>query len=140
MVRVGNLEKSLDFYCSALGMVEVRREDRPQGEYTLVFLAMPADIQKYGKTSAPLLELTYNWNEYNYSGGRNFGHLAYSVENIYDFCQKVMDQGITINRPPRDGHMAFIRSPDGVSIEIIQKGESLPPKEPWSSMPNTGTW
>ena len=140
MVRVGNLEKSLEFYCSALGMVEVRREDRPQGEYTLIFHAMPADIQKFGKTSAPLLELTYNWNEHDYSGGRNFGHLAYSVDNIYDFCRRIMDQGITINRPPRDGHMAFIRSPDGISIEIIQKGESLPPQEPWSSMPNTGTW
>jgi len=140
MVRVADLEESLNFYCTKLGMVEVRRDERPQGEYTLVFLAMPADIEKFGRDSAPLLELTYNWNEHSYTGGRNFGHLAYSVDDIYNFCENLMKQGVVINRPPRDGHMAFIRSPDGISIELIQKGESLPPQEPWISMPNTGSW
>jgi lactoylglutathione lyase len=140
MVRVADLDKSLDFYCNKLGLVEVRRTDNEKGRYTLVFLAAPADVERARESKAPLLELTYNWDEHEYQGGRNFGHLAYRVDDIYATCRKLMDAGVTINRPPRDGNMAFVRSPDGISIELLQRGEAKPPQEPWSSMPNTGTW
>ena len=140
MVRVANLEESLDFYCNKLGLQEVRRMDNEKGRYTLVFLAAPGDVERARETKAPLVELTYNWDENAYSGGRNFGHLAYRVDDIYATCQALMDAGVTINRPPRDGYMAFIRSPDGISIELLQRGEPKPPQEPWTSMPNTGTW
>jgi len=133
MVRVSDLEGSLDFYCAKLGLVELRRYDEPKGRFTNVFLAAPGD-------ESAQVELTYNWDPEEYAGGRNFGHLAYQVEDIYGLCQHLMDQGVTINRPPRDGRMAFIRSPDGISIELLQKGESLAPAEPWLSMPNTGSW
>ncbi len=140
MVRVKDLDESLDFYCNKLGLVEVRRRDSEQGRFTLVFLAGTDDVDRAKESRSPLVELTYNWDPEDYTGGRNFGHLAYNVDNIYDLCQRLMDNGVTINRPPRDGHMAFIRSPDGISIELLQKGESLPPQEPWESMPNTGEW
>jgi len=133
MVRVTDLDESLDFYCNKLGLVELKRHDSQQGRFTLVFLAAPGDEEAQ-------VELTYNWDPEEYTGGRNFGHLAYAVDDIYALCQKLMDDGVTINRPPRDGHMAFVRSPDGISIELLQKGESLPAKEPWASMPNTGSW
>lgn len=133
MVRVSNLEESLDFYCNKLGLRELRRHDNEQGRYTLVFVAPPGD-------SGGEVELTYNWDPEQYTGGRNFGHLAYEVDNIYDTCQKLMDAGVTINRPPRDGRMAFIRSPDQISVELLQRGPSLPLREPWKSMPNTGRW
>jgi len=133
MVRVTDLEQSLDFYVKKLGLEELRRVDRPEGRYTLVFLAAPGD------TSAQI-ELTYNWDPETYGEGRNFGHIAYEVENIYETCQRLMQAGVTINRPPRDGRMAFVRSPDGISIELLQKGGSLPPAEPWTSMGNTGAW
>ncbi len=133
MVRVSDLEASLDFYCNKLGLRQVKRRDHEGGRFTLVFLAAPGD-------DAAQVELTYNWDPEEYTGGRNFGHLAYQVEDIYGLCQKLMDGGVTINRPPRDGHMAFVRSPDGISIELLQKGEPLPPQEPWASMPNTGSW
>lgn len=140
MVRVKDLEASLDFYCNKLGLVEVRRRESEKGRFTLVFLAGTDDAERAKESRSPLLELTYNWDPEDYTGGRNFGHLAYDVDNIYDLCQRLMDKGVTINRPPRDGHMAFVRSPDGISIELLQKGESLPPQEPWESMPNTGEW
>ena len=140
MVRVANLDESLDFYCNKLGLQEVRRMDNEKGRYTLVFLAAAGDVERARETKAPLVELTYNWDENAYSGGRNFGHLAYRVDDIYATCQALMDRGVTINRPPRDGYMAFIRSPDGISIELLQTGEPKPPQEPWTSMPNTGTW
>jgi lactoylglutathione lyase len=140
MVRVANLEESLDFYCNKFGLQEVRRMDNEQGRYTLVFLAAPGDVERARANSAPLVELTYNWDEHSYQGGRNFGHLAYRVDDIYATCQKLMDAGVTINRPPRDGRMAFIRSPDGISIELLQRGESKATQEPWASMPNTGSW
>lgn len=133
MVRVTNIEDSLDFYCGKLGLKEVRRTESQQGRFTLIFLA--ADENPDAQ-----VELTYNWDPENYTGGRNFGHLAYSVANIYDTCQQLMDRGVTINRPPRDGRMAFIRSPDGISIELLQQGDALPPSEPWTSMANTGAW
>jgi lactoylglutathione lyase len=133
MVRVTDLEASLDFYCNKLGLVETRRKEVPAGRFTLVFLAAPGD-------DAAELELTWNWDPEEYTGGRNFGHLAYAVDDIYDSCQKLLDAGVTINRPPRDGHMAFVRSPDGISIELIQKGDDLPATEPWLSMPNEGGW
>jgi lactoylglutathione lyase len=133
MVRVANLEQSLDFYCNKLGLTELRRIEVPQGRFTLVFLGAEENPDAQ-------VELTYNWDPENYTGGRNFGHLAYQVEDIYAFCQRLMDAGVTINRPPRDGHMAFIRSPDGISIELLQRGAALPPREPWASMANTGTW
>jgi lactoylglutathione lyase len=133
MVRVSNLEASLDFYCNKLGLEEVRRHDSEGGRFTLVFLGAPGDHDA-------LLELTYNWDPETPTGGRNFGHLAYCVENIYETCQKLMDAGVTINRPPRDGNMAFVRSPDNISIELLQEGDALPPAEPWSSMGNTGEW
>ncbi len=135
MVRITNIEKSLDFYCNKLGLKEIRRMQNEKGKYTLIFLGAENSDDRYS-----LLELTYNWEPEEYTGGRNFGHLAYSVKNIYETCKKLMDNGVVINRPPRDGHMAFVRSPDGISIEIIQEGESLPPLEPWQSMGNTGSW
>ncbi len=140
MVRVSDLDASLDFYCNTLGMVETRRTDSEKGRFTLVFLAAPGDEHTARDRKSPLLELTYNWDPEDYTGGRNFGHLAYRVDNIYALCQHLMDQGVTINRPPRDGYMAFIRSPDNISIELLQKGDPLPPQEPWASMANTGTW
>lgn len=140
MIRVSNLEQSLDFFCNKFGLVEVRRTDNEKGRFTLVFLAAPGDVEKARDTRAPLLELTYNWDEHEYSGGRNFGHLAYRVDDIYVTCQKLMDAGVTINRPPRDGYMAFIRTPDNISIELLQRGEPKPAQEPWASMPNTGSW
>ena len=135
MVRVENIENSLDFYCNKLGLKEVRRVDNEKGRFTLIFLGAENSSEK-----TELLELTYNWDPEKYTGGRNFGHLAYSVKNIYDVCDKLMKSGVIINRPPRDGHMAFVRSPDNISIEILQEGESLPPQEPWLSMENTGSW
>ena len=140
MVRVANLEESLDFYCRKLGLVEVRRTENEKGRYTLVFLAAPDDVERSRDTKAPLLELTYNWDEREYQGGRNFGHLAYRVDDIYETCRKLLDAGVTINRPPRDGYMAFVRSPDNISIELLQRGDAKPPQEPWTSMPNTGAW
>jgi lactoylglutathione lyase len=140
MIRVSDLDQSLDFFVKKFGLVEVRRVDNEKGRYTLVFLAAPDDAERAKETKAPLVELTYNWDPEIYTGGRNFGHLAYRVDDIYALCKKLMDQGVTINRPPRDGNMAFIRSPDGISIELLQKGNPKPPQEPWTSMPNTGTW
>ena len=140
MVRASDLNASLDFYCNKLGLVEVNRYDSEGGRFTLVYLAAPGDVQRAREESSPLLEITWNWDPENYSGGRNFGHLAYRVDDIYAICQRLLDAGVTINRPPRDGHMAFIRSPDGISIELLQAGESLPAAEPWASMPNTGSW
>ena len=140
MVRVQNLEASLDFYCTKLGLQESHRIESTEGRFTLVYLNAPADAEQVKKQQAPLLELTYNWDTEVYTGGRNFGHLAFEVDNIYSSCQTLLSQGITINRPPRDGYMAFIRSPDGISIELLQKGEPLPPAEPWVSMENTGEW
>jgi lactoylglutathione lyase len=139
MVRVSDLEAALDFYCAKLGLKEVRRVDNEKGRFTLVFLATPEDEQRTG-AHAPMVELTWNWDTENYSGGRNFGHLAYGVKDIYALCEKLLAAGIAINRPPRDGYMAFIRSPDGISIELLQEGQPLAPKEPWTSMPNTGIW
>jgi lactoylglutathione lyase len=140
MVRVGNLDRALDFYCNKLGLREVRRTENEKGRFTLVFLAAPGDLPHAAESKAPLLEQTHNWDEHDYAGGRNFGHLAYRVDDIYATCASLMKAGVTINRPPRDGYMAFIRSPDGVSIELLQKGEAKPPAEPWASMPNTGSW
>ncbi|MBX2804854.1 MAG: VOC family protein [Hyphomicrobiales bacterium] len=133
MVRITDIDQSLDFYCNKLGLVELRRVDNEKGRFTLIFLAAQGDEDAQ-------VELTYNWDPEVYSSGRNFGHLAYRVKNIYETCQKLMDAGVTINRPPRDGYMAFIRSPDRISIELLQEGDRLPPQEPWSSMPNTGEW
>ena len=140
MVRVADLSAALDFYCAKLGLEEVRRFDNEAGRFTLVFLAAPGDVARAREDSAPLVELTYNWDAEEYAGGRNFGHLAYRVDDIYAACERLMQGGVTINRPPRDGRMAFVRSPDGVSIELLQKGAALAPAEPWASMPNTGTW
>ena len=140
MVRVSNLEQSLDFFCNKFGLVEVRRTENEKGRFTLVFLAARDDVEKARDSKAPLLELTYNWDEHEYAGGRNFGHLAYRVDDIYETCRKLMEAGVTINRPPRDGNMAFIKTPDNISIELLQRGEPKPAQEPWASMPNTGTW
>jgi lactoylglutathione lyase len=140
MVRVADLENSLDFYCNKLGLVETRRIDNEKARYTLVFLAARDDVEQAKATRAPLIELTYNWDEHEYQGGRNFGHLAYRVDDIYETCRRLMESGVTINRPPRDGYMAFVRSPDGISIELLQAGEAKAPQEPWSSMQNTGSW
>ncbi len=140
MVRVKDLDASLNFYCNLLGLKEVRRYDSEKGRFTLVFLAAPEDEGRAKEEKAPLVELTYNWDPEDYQGGRNFGHLAYLVNDIYGLCQKLHDGGVTINRPPRDGHMAFVRSPDGISVELLQKGDSLAPQEPWSSMENSGSW
>jgi lactoylglutathione lyase len=140
MIRVVDLESSVDFFTRKLGMVETRRIVNEQGRFTLVFFAADEDVQA-GKThAAPLVELTYNWDPEAYTGGRNFGHLAYEVDNIYEYCAKLQSDGIVINRPPRDGRMAFIRTPDNISIELLQKGAALPPAEPWKSMANTGVW
>lgn len=133
MVRVRDIEESKRFYCDGLGLVESRRIENEKGRFTLVFLNAPGD-------ESAQVELTYNWDPEEYTGGRNFGHLAYRVENIYGLCQHLMDMGYTVHRPPRDGHMAFVKSPDGISIELLQEGDHLPPQEPWASMPNTGTW
>jgi lactoylglutathione lyase len=133
MVRVSDLDESLDFYCNKLGLVELRRNEVPQGRFTLVFLAAPGDEEAQ-------VELTFNWDPEEYAGGRNFGHLAYAVDDIYEACQRLLDGGVTINRPPRDGRMAFVRSPDGISIELLQKGDAMPPAEPWASMENSGIW
>jgi len=140
MVRVTDIEQSLDFYCNKLGLVEIRRIDSEAGRFTLIFLAAPADRETAEENRTSLLELTYNWDPEVYDGGRNFGHLAYEVDDIYALCQALMDNGVTINRPPRDGRMAFIRSPDGISIELLQAGGALEPQEPWASMQNTGNW
>jgi lactoylglutathione lyase len=140
MIRVGDLDAALDFFCNKLGMIERTRIENEKGRFTLVFLAAPGDVESSRANKSPEIELTYNWDEHEYSGGRNFGHLAYRVDDIYTLCQRLMDQGVTINRPPRDGHMAFIRSPDGISIELLQEGAPLQPREPWVSMPNTGAW
>ena len=140
MVRVTDLDASLNFYCNLLGLVEVRRRDHEKGRFTLIFLAASGDAAAAKETQRPTVELTYNWDPEEYSGGRNFGHLAYRVEDIYGVCQRLLDGGVTISRPPRDGHMAFVRSPDGVSIELLQQGDALAPVEPWASMPNTGEW
>ena len=140
MVRVTNLDESLDFFCNKLGMVEVNRYESEQGRFTLIYLAAPGDVDRAKSSSTPIVELTYNWDPEEYTGGRNFGHLAYRVDDIYEICGRLMDAGVTINRPPRDGHMAFIRTPDNISIELLQKGSALPPAEPWASMENTGEW
>ncbi len=140
MVRVTDLDQSLDFYVNKLGMVEVRRHENKEGRYTLIFLAAPEDESAGREKKAPLLELTYNWDPENYGEGRNFGHLAFEVDNIYATCKRLQEGGVTINRPPRDGNMAFIRSPDNISIELLQKGPAKPPQEPWKSMQNTGRW
>ena len=140
MVRVADLDASLNFYCKLLGLKEMRRIDNEKGRFTLVFLAAPDDADHASRAQAPMVELTHNWDPEDYKGGRNFGHLAYQVDDIYALCQRLQDGGVTINRPPRDGHMAFVRSPDGISVELLQKGGSKPPAEPWASMPNTGHW
>lgn len=133
MVRVSDLDASLDFYCNKLGLVEQRRRDVPEGKYTLVFLSAPGD-------ESAMIELTHNWDPESLEGGRNFGHIAYQVDDIYALCRHLAEQGVIINRPPRDGRMAFVRSPDGISIELLQKGQALPVQEPWASMPNSGSW
>lgn len=140
MIRVSDLDTSLDFYCNKLGLIEFSRKDYEKGRFTLVFLCAPEDKNLAEQNRKPLIELTYNWDKEEYSGGRNFGHLAFRVDNIYEICQKLQDNGVVINRPPRDGHMAFVKSPDGISIELLQKGDNLEPKEPWLSMENTGSW
>ena len=140
MIRVANLDVSLEFYCSRLGLLEVKRTENQAGKYTLVFLAASDDLVNQGRTDAPMIELTYNWDSEIYNEERNFGHIAFEVDNIYEMCQRLYTAGIVINRPPRDGYMAFIRSPDNISIELLQKGEPLPPQDPWISMPNSGHW
>ena len=140
MLRVSDLAQTVDFFCRKLGFTEISRADHEQGRYTLVFLAAPGDAEAARQNKAPMVELTWNWDEKGYAGGRNFGHLAYRVDDIYALCRKLVDAGVTINRPPRDGRMAFIRTPDNISIELLQQGDALPPQEPWKSMPNTGTW
>ena len=140
MVRVHSLEDSLDFYCNKLGLVETRRKEVASGRFTLVFLAASKDADSARTSGSPELELTYNWDTEDYDYGRNFGHLAYKVDNIYEICQRLMDAGVAINRPPRDGHMAFVKSPDNISIELLQDGDALPPAEPWASMENSGRW
>jgi lactoylglutathione lyase len=140
MVRVADLKRSLDFYVNKLDLVETRRIDNDSGRYTLVYLAAPGDMDRAAKFKSPLIELTYNWDKEIYAGGRNFGHLAFAVEDIYAICDRLMKAGVTINRPPRDGAMAFIRSPDNISIELLQRGAPLPKREPWASLPNTGVW
>ncbi|QFU30718.1 VOC family protein [Brevundimonas sp. Bb-A] len=140
MVRVRDLDASLHFYCDLLGLQEVRRTENEAGRFTLVFLAAPKNLEQSAAERSPELELTYNWDPETYQGGRNFGHLAYKVDDIYAACQRLMHGGVVINRPPRDGNMAFVRSPDGISIELLQDGPPLTPAEPWASMPNTGSW
>tara|TARA_Y100001970_G_C14250605_1_gene871532 strand:- start:1747 stop:2169 length:423 start_codon:yes stop_codon:yes gene_type:complete len=140
MVRINNIEESLYFYCNILGLKEVRRYDNEKGRFTLIFLATSEQYENAKETKTPLLELTYNWDPEEYLGGRNFGHLAFEVSNIYEMCQRLWDNNVIINRPPKDGRMAFIKSPDGISIELLQEGEALPLKDPWVSMKNTGSW
>ena len=140
MVRVSDLDESLDFYCNKLGLIEFSRKDNEKGRFTLIFLYAPEDKNLAEKSRKPLIELTYNWDKEEYTGGRNFGHLAFKVDNIYETCQNLQDNDVVINRPPRDGYMAFINSPDGISIELLQKGDKLEPQEPWLSMENTGSW
>ena len=140
MVRISDLDESLDFYCNKLGLIEFSRKDNEKGRFTLIFLCAPEDKNLAEESKKPLIELTYNWDKEEYTGGRNFGHLAFKVDNIYETCQKLQSNGVVINRPPRDGYMAFINSPDGISIELLQKGDKLEPQEPWSSMENNGSW
>ena len=140
MIRASHLDNTLDFFCNKLGLVEVNRYDSDASRFTLVFLAAPADVERAHKDQAPLVEITYNWDPETYDSGRNFGHLAYRVDDIYGTCEQLMAQGVVINRPPRDGRMAFIRSPDGISVELLQAGDALPAAEPWASMENTGSW
>ena len=140
MIRISDVEQSLDFWCNKLGLEEVRRREDEKGRYTLIFLAASDDNARQSDAEVPMLELTYNWDAETYGGGRNFGHLAYRVDDIYATCQRLMDGGVAINRPPRDGRMAFVKSPDGISIELLQKGTALAQKEPWASMANTGSW
>jgi len=140
MIRVGDIDRSLHFFRDILGLEEIRRMENEKGRYTLVYLAAPADAANARETDAPMIELTYNWDEREYTGGRNFGHLAFAVDDIYETCARLKAAGVTINRPPRDGHMAFVRTPDEISIELLQKGKSLPPAEPWASAPNIGVW
>ena len=147
MVRISDVDASLRFYCDGLGLRQLRRMDNEAGRFSLIFLAAPQDIDRYGPhqggalaSGLPMLELTWNWDEAGYQGGRNFGHLAYQTDDIYRRCAHLQELGVTINRPPRDGHMAFVRSPDGISVELLQKGKALPPQEPWASMANTGAW
>ena len=140
MIRASDLDATLAFFIDQLGLMEVRRYDSEQGRFTLVFLAAPGDADHAEAAQSPLVEITYNWDPEDYDSGRNFGHLAYRVDNIYETCQKLYDAGVVINRPPRDGRMAFVKSPDGISIELLQEGEALPAQEPWASMDNTGTW
>jgi lactoylglutathione lyase len=139
MIRVGDLDAAIAFF-ALLGLSEIRRMENDKGRFTLVYLAATDDVAQAKKTGAPMIELTFNWDEHNYAGGRNFGHLAFAVENIYEVCDRLKAGGVTINRPPRDGHMAFVRTPDAISIELLQKGEALPPREPWASAPNIGEW
>ena len=140
MLRIRDVDASLHFFCDLLGMVEISRKDSEKGRFTLIFLAAPQDAERAREMQAPMLELTHNWDPEEYEGGRNFGHLAYRVEDIYATCQHLMDNGVTINRPPRAGHMAFVKSPDGISLELLQAGDALAPQEPWASMSNTGSW
>jgi len=140
MIRAANLDDTLDFFVDKLGLVEAYRYDNEAGRFTLVFLSAPEDLEAAKARQAPLVEITYNWDPEQYDGGRNFGHLAYQVDDIYATCKHLLDKGVTLNRPPRDGRMAFIKSPDGISIELLQAGEALPTQEPWASMPNTGNW
>ena len=140
MIRASDLDKTLQFFVAQLGLVEVRRYDSEQGRFTLVFLAAPGDAEDAEVKQSPLVEITYNWDTEDYEGGRNFGHLAYRVDNIYETCQRLSDAGVVINRPPRDGRMAFVKSPDGISIELLQEGEALSVQEPWASMENSGSW
>ena len=140
MVRITNIDASIDFYCNKLGLIEFSRKEYEKGKFTLIFLCAPDDLKSAEQDRKPLIELTYNWDKETYTGGRNFGHLAFRVQNIYETCQKLLDNEVIINRPPRDGHMAFVNSPDGISIELLQKGDSLAPQEPWLSMENSGSW
>ena len=144
MVRARNLEETLDFYCDKLGLIETRRHENESGRFTLIFLATPEDVQtiaaKKSAAVTPSIEITWNWDDQIYDEGRNFGHVAYQVDDIYTFCQQLIEKGVTINRPPRDGYMAFVKSPDGISIELLQKGAPLPKREPWASMENIGSW
>ena len=140
MIRVGDLEAALDFFCNKLGLIKVSQRDDEKGRFSLIFLTAPDDLGAARDKSAPMVELTHNWDEKDYGGGRNFGHLAYEVDDIYTLCASLMEKGVTINRPPRDGRMAFVRSPDGISIELLQKGAALAPAEPWVSMGSTGSW
>lgn len=140
MIRVGDLDRSMHFFCDILGLKEVRRTENEKGRYTLVYLAAPEDLETARRSGAPTIELTYNWDEHDYGGGRNFGHLAFAVDDIYEVCERLQKAGVTISRPPRDGHMAFVRTPDAISIELLQKGQPLPAREPWASATNVGAW